>query len=590
MSNEHEPISDRTEATARRLDCSLRLGGGDSDEEEEPSLRTAARHDAATGSTRMMADHHTPVVWTESVVSASLPNYVRHGLDGGGDEEDTTRNSDTTDSTDSTCSTVDISSSNNEEGSADRSSRMERRRRTPGRKRRNDHDHDADRETVLTKILHAMLSVAVASSSRRTNEKPHQHDQHQHDQQQQGRLAAQTTQRQERAQQELALLLILILVILAVVGFTVGIWVSWAQQQQLPADRFAAAASPEPDDDGRDTGIHVVGLARSHLGLPDTICFSASMTVNVRGQGSSTVAMKDVKVGDVIQTGPGKYEPVYSFGHRHETQPGEFVQLFTTRSRTDDHHDNRNDPAPPPLELSPQHLLLVRANTNKNKNNVGHQPPPPVPVRADTIQIGDELRRVVDDPQGQSSSWGVVTQMDRVIKPGLFMPLTSSGTLVVNGIQASAYVSIQHEAPAVVKTAAFWGFSEHQLLHWWLAPYRMFCLGGLSKFGTTNGSRCTTSRYHHQDQGDEEEEEEGILGYLLLGRSLARFVENWGPPMLHFLGAVLVLVFGLLVFLESIVGPALAPWVFLLMLGSAAVLNYRRSRNHPKMHLTKASI
>ena len=62
-----------------------------------------------------------------------------------------------------------------------------------------------------------------------------------------------------------------------------------------------------------------------------------------------------------------------------------------------------------------------------------------------------------------------VTKVDKIARNGAYMPLTKDGTIVVNDILASTYVSIMDDAPIVVSEyQKVW--SEDQLLHWWLAP------------------------------------------------------------------------------------------------------------------------
>lgn len=81
--------------------------------------------------------------------------------------------------------------------------------------------------------------------------------------------------------------------------------------------------------------------------------------------------------------------------------------------------------------------------------------------------------------------------------------------MLVNNLQVSSYVSIYEEAPRVIQKYSTI-FSENQLLHWWLAPYRMVCLG-------VSSNLCTGQH-----------NEEGIAWWLVFGRSLARMADEWG--------------------------------------------------------------
>ena len=73
--------------------------------------------------------------------------------------------------------------------------------------------------------------------------------------------------------------------------------------------------------------------------------------------------------------------------------------------------------------MTGQHLVFVDGKTN--------------PVRADSIQVGDRL-------QAETSN-AVVKKIMLVTRNGIYNPLTSSGTIQVNGIAASSYIAFQEE-------------------------------------------------------------------------------------------------------------------------------------------------
>lgn len=300
------------------------------------------------------------------------------------------------------------------------------------------------------------------------------------------------------------------------------------------------------------------------------LCFSASDTVQVLDQ-HDPVAMKDLKVGDYVKTGKSDaYQKVYGFGHRHETKRGEFVQLFYTLNTA----SNENSPLlrpRPPLELSPKHLVFVRTATaeeGKTSESRYH------PVRADAVKLLDEI---VHQETKQSL---VITRIERVYKSGLYMPLTPDGTIVINNdILVSAYVSIADHAPAVVRTGRFFGFSEHQLFHWLMTPLRMVCMGISSKLCTADNTGTTVkSRIQNinSSTGNEHEsEDEGILRYLVHGRTIVTTVNDWDYVSFHLLGAGVALVLGFLVLVESVWGSALAPVFIMLALLAVLVMWYR---------------
>merc|ERR1719230_797254 len=88
----------------------------------------------------------------------------------------------------------------------------------------------------------------------------------------------------------------------------------------------------------------------------------------------------------------------------------EFVQLHTNTSII-------------PLEMTDQHLIFLDGKKN--------------PVRADSVKVGDVLQA-----EGKNA---VVEKIELVTRTGIYNPLTSSGTIQVNGIIASNYVSFQKE-------------------------------------------------------------------------------------------------------------------------------------------------
>jgi hypothetical protein len=239
-------------------------------------------------------------------------------------------------------------------------------------------------------------------------------------------------------------------------------------------------------------------------------CFSATDTVQVMFRGET--AMEDLEVGDKVLTGTGAYEPVYSFGHYHEKLVSKFVKLETDQGDS--------------LTLTPDHLIFV----NGDKSNS---------IRADKVQVGDQL------------SSGAIKKVSTVSKHGLYMPLTPSGKILVNNVEASAYVSIADYAPIQQHTLLNFWLTEQNLVHLWLAPYRMYCMGVKSNY-------C--SGHVKNTDGDE-----GIMGYLLMGKKVAEVALEQNFFVQVVLG---VLVFGALLAcraVEMVTGPTYAPIAAVLL-------------------------
>ena len=162
-------------------------------------------------------------------------------------------------------------------------------------------------------------------------------------------------------------------------------------------------------------------------------CFSASSTVQVLNKGP--VAMKDLAVGDKVMT-TESYQTVYAFGHKADEQVGTFVQF------------NKGQ-----LEMTGEHMVFLDGRTN--------------PVRADSVQVGDVLR-------GESSPVQV-TQIKSVTQHGLYAPLTKVGTVIVDGIVASSYISLQDATNMVQIDGVNLPLSQHTGIHMTLSPFRMVC-------------------------------------------------------------------------------------------------------------------
>ncbi|CAB9507690.1 Protein hedgehog [Seminavis robusta] len=260
--------------------------------------------------------------------------------------------------------------------------------------------------------------------------------------------------------------------------------------------------------------------------------------------------MKNLQVGDKVLTGNKNtpYQPVYSFGHRHEHLEGTFFQIHTA------------DKAP--LEMTGSHLMFIVDDENKLQT-----------VRADAVKVGDHVVKSRDDGVMLPST---VTEITTIRKKGMYMPLTPDGTIVVDGIVASTYVSIQDQAPAVVENSKLFPFlTEQRILHWFLSPYRMLCLGVSS-----NACQFLESR-----------DEEGIHFWLVAGRKLAEFANGQGfLVQVLLIGIPVFLVFALVNLLEVLLGgPALAPFVCFAttVFGGWIVNNLQRRRMRRENNETK---
>jgi len=220
--------------------------------------------------------------------------------------------------------------------------------------------------------------------------------------------------------------------------------------------------------------------------------------------------MEDLEVNDHVLVGSKNnkpiYQPVYAFGHYNEEAITEYLRIHTTSSHEE------------PLEMSAAHLIYLSGSDH--------------PVRADTIIPGDALLQKTSDAP---TTIVRVTKVEKHSRNGAYMPLTKSGSIVVNNILASSYVSIMDDAPEVV-TKYLNVVSEAKLLHWWLAPYRIVC--------QSISSDLCKNDYN----------EDGIAYWLVVGRFVATEGNDLGV-ISQILCVVIVGVFMLVgMALEALVG------------------------------------
>ena len=189
------------------------------------------------------------------------------------------------------------------------------------------------------------------------------------------------------------------------------------------------------------------------------------------------------------------------------------------------------------------------------------------PVRADSVQVGDVL---------QGCSCGTTVQkIGKVIRTGRYTPLTIDGTVIVDGVKASSYISLQEQAVEHVELqggAALSFLSQHYLVHSALSPFRMICLG--------ISSNLLCQQYTN----------EGYPHFVSQGLKLARFVDRQSLVVQLAIAILYVIVIGPLVSIELLFGAIWAPTVLLaltLVLGVSKVCGFRVRLKLKTKELTK---
>jgi ABC-type phosphate transport system substrate-binding protein len=176
-------------------------------------------------------------------------------------------------------------------------------------------------------------------------------------------------------------------------------------------------------------------------------CFAGESTVEVLNKGF--VAMKDLSIGDMVKVNGGKFSEVYSFGHKEQDVDGSYLSIDTG--------------LPKPLLITADHMVFV-----DNK-----------PVRASAISVGDNLSLV--------DGLVAVKKITSVSASGAFAPFTKEGTIIVDSIVASSYVSLQNDSNFVIGGVNT--VNMHYLAHIFQAPHRLIC--------EINSAFCASESYEN---------------------------------------------------------------------------------------------
>mmetsp|Transcript_21729 Transcript_21729/g.32090 ORF Transcript_21729/g.32090 Transcript_21729/m.32090 type:complete len:277 (+) Transcript_21729:109-939(+) len=164
-------------------------------------------------------------------------------------------------------------------------------------------------------------------------------------------------------------------------------------------------------------------------------CFPSHAKSQILGKGE--VLMKDLNLGDEILVQGGRYEPIYSFGHRQTHSNMEYLQISTAHTK---------------LEITPDHMVFVEGGRS---------------IPASLIKIGDAVETSI-------GTYASVESISTVVRRGAFAPFTASGTIIVNGIKSSTFVSLQKSETLVIGGTNS-GLTFQFLAHSFEMPHRMWC-------------------------------------------------------------------------------------------------------------------
>lgn len=177
-------------------------------------------------------------------------------------------------------------------------------------------------------------------------------------------------------------------------------------------------------------------------------CFPGSAKVEL--ESGSTVAMRNLRIGDSVRVSSTEYSKVYVFSHRDAHATAQYLRISAGNSS---------------IVMTLGHLLPV---------NGGQLAP------AAAVTAGDRI-------QSSSGKWTAVTSVRPAFASGLYNPHTLQGEIVVDGICVSTYttavpVSLAKtllapirgmHALGLVKESLFIGWLSHWPRPSWLISFAM---------------------------------------------------------------------------------------------------------------------
>ena len=249
-------------------------------------------------------------------------------------------------------------------------------------------------------------------------------------------------------------------------------------------------------------------------------CFSGEVTVLTEDKRS--VLMRDLVVGDKVLTGSGTYEPVYSFGHKHD-----FIMATYLKIKTD--QDN-------PLEISPEHMVFISQD---------HSVPAGILKQGDTLLLSNGERTTI-------------RSIDTIDRHGMYAPFTLSGRVVVNGIVASSYVSMQPTSEYLLLGKSLsTPFTIQWLAHAFEAPHRLAYRLGIAQEGHTK---------------------EGVSFWVKVPMQIATWLVQQNAVVMGLLMIPALAIFGIFWCLEQHLLTSIVVFAFLLVVSNKRSLKTRNLR------------
>jgi len=181
------------------------------------------------------------------------------------------------------------------------------------------------------------------------------------------------------------------------------------------------------------------------------------------------------------------FEPIYSFGHKNEEVTTEYLSI-STRGDSFEEATSKNPSGTVysstrhPLEITKDHMVMIPSG--------GY-------ISASMLKVGDSLMAAILPGENGTTTAMMemvkITKIHTVIRQGSYAPFTPSGTIVVNGILSSNYISYGGSFPSatIFQWMAQTFSSVHRLVwklgykdetyttegvsHWVIMPHRFIC-------------------------------------------------------------------------------------------------------------------
>jgi len=170
-------------------------------------------------------------------------------------------------------------------------------------------------------------------------------------------------------------------------------------------------------------------------------CFSENSVVVEKNMGPMKI--KDIQIGNIIQSSYGGFSRIYSFGHRNVNAITNFLQI---------HYTIGGGKLFGSIEITPNHLMSINSFM----------------LPASSVQVGDRL-------QGNTEEEMIVSKILNIRSRGVYAPFTESGTVLINNVLASSYVTLQPGTGSLKFASIDTGLSMHDLSHLFQGIHRMSC-------------------------------------------------------------------------------------------------------------------